>query len=133
VKVVGQTFLVKFLTFALFLQEYVENHRFWQSSVGKTISSKGNFKNSYISKLAQTNTNDKFGHFFGFQPKTRNMIFCRTREKNFEKKCFDFLENKLKRKLQNHWSEKWFTSKWNFEVLVVKFMQTSLWTLFWRK
>jgi hypothetical protein len=61
--------------------------------------------------------------FFNFDPKLKIWIF-QGHVKTFPKKCLDFFENRLKRKLEKHWEENWLTSTQYFEVVVVKLIQT---------
>ena len=50
----------------------------------------------FFSKLAHKNTNLTIRHFLIFRPQTRNIIFLRTQEKNFEKRASIF-ESMLKK------------------------------------
>jgi hypothetical protein len=78
--------LVIFSNFALFSLEYEENHCFF-AIIRRKNYLLANFINSFFfSKLDHTHTNSKLGHFYRFQPKTRNMIFFNDPRENFRKK-----------------------------------------------
>ena len=50
-----------------------------------------------------------------FPAKTRNMIFLVIFKKISEKKCFDFFDSRLKKKLVKHWWESWLTPRRYFD------------------
>jgi hypothetical protein len=96
---------------------------FSQLQTSKSISSEDIFAKwlKCLSSIPQ-NICKRFSRaFLQFQARTENMIFLVIFQKIYEK-----------RKPVKHWWESWLTSRWYFEVLVVKFEQTLFFNfIFW--